>query len=666
MLEQKEAQNCIWCNGADFPELRKLPISFFDKAHTCPECMLVFQTEFERTDFGKITGRFSAGCRFRLFINGRFVDDGPVEVGGDYNNVMPPNWWFYDERDLSDYLVQGNNVVAFEVFPAGCTQMDYTTGKGWVFMELLCGSEKRVFPPEKWRCRRNHAFVSMRQYNASIKEEYGDWCDCSPAQDQRLLRLELPALTNEFIPFIDVVFPYSSGNSGVSVTQGAIVVDPGTPVCFYLRFFKEIAAHFCMDIAGGTAAGIELEFQEQMGHRPDTNPVERFCCGERLYHYRSVKMHAFQWVKITVTPTCLQSTEPLQPVTLSAVGAYRRGFPLPSRKPLPAACATFAAIDAQCLDNLELCMHRMHLDSPIHQEGLGCTGDYRIEALMAYEGYGESRLARADLIRTALLLRQKGMLFHITYELSYLMMLYEYWRFTGDTEFLSALFDTVKARVVRFEGFVAGDGLLSNADNYLFIDWKTEGGFTYHHPPASRGTACMTAFFHGALEVCVHMAQALGYFEFADTCRHLMNRIRKAFHDLLWDKERQLFRDGIPFASAVRPSQWLPADDGVTSYTSHSNILALSCGLVQDSGMALALLERVIDDRTLLQPTPYFMHYLFEAVERYHQWDRYGDALFSRWNVFSRKGLQESWYGGDFSHAWGGSPAYWLRYINKV
>ncbi len=665
MIESIYAHNCVWCNEEDFPELQKLPVSFFDKETLCPECMLVFQSELVITDFTNITCRFSGGCRFRLFINGQFVDDGPVEVGGDYNNTTPPNWWFYDERDLSEFFVQGNNLITFEVFPAGFTQMDYTDGKGWIFFELYNCENVIEISAESWRCRRNYSFIDMRQYNAFIAEDDTHWCRCIPVGDKRLMRLDLPPQKNEFIPFEEVVFPHSYNNSEVTVRRNEIVVNPGSPVFFYLRFPEEIAAHFSMEINAGELASIELEFQEQMGICPATNPTEKIISGRKKMRYRSVKMHAFKWVKITVVPTCLQSPDPSIRVKLSNLGAYKRGFPLPLRKELPQSAAKFKAVDTQCLNNLALCMHRMHLDSPIHQEGLGCTGDYRIEALMAYAGYGESRLVRADLLRTALLLRQKGKLFHTSYELSYLMMLYEYWRFTGDKEFLSELYDTVKSRISRFEGFIGENSLLSNADNYLFIDWKVESGFTYHHPPASRGTACMTAFFHQALEVCIAMSEALEDFSYASMCRYLMARIGKAFNELLWDKEKRLFCDGIPFATEVEPNKWLPADDGVISYTSHTNILALSCGLVEDFEMALTLLDRVVNDQTLLQPTPYFMHYLFEAVDRYQQWEKYGDALFSRWNVFASEGLRESWYGGDYSHAWGGSPSYWLRHINE-
>ena len=57
------------------------------------------------------------------------------------------------------------------------------------------------------------------------------------------------------------------------------------------------------------------------------------------------------------------------------------------------------------------------------------------------------------------------------------------------------------------------------------------------------------------------------------------------------------------------------------------------------------------------------MEYLFEAVDRCGEWDRWGDLLFKRWKSFEKNGLREGWLGGDYSHVWGGSPSFWLRVL---
>lgn len=73
--------------GMDLPCFRNTPVSFFDKSVKAEPAMAVFRKVFHLADVPKeLTARFSGDCKYRLWINGQFVDDGPVEIGGDYAN----------------------------------------------------------------------------------------------------------------------------------------------------------------------------------------------------------------------------------------------------------------------------------------------------------------------------------------------------------------------------------------------------------------------------------------------------------------------------------------------------------------------------------------------------------------------------------------------------
>ena len=65
----------------------------------------------------------TADAKYRLFINGRLVSRGPVDIGADFAGGSTHRW-FYDFRDLTPFFTKGKNVIAAEVFrqwPAGCT-----------------------------------------------------------------------------------------------------------------------------------------------------------------------------------------------------------------------------------------------------------------------------------------------------------------------------------------------------------------------------------------------------------------------------------------------------------------------------------------------------------------------------------------------------------------
>jgi hypothetical protein len=57
----------------------------------------------------------TADAKYRLYVNGRLVSRGPVDIGRDYQGGSTHRW-FYDFRELSSYFKPGANVIAAEVF----------------------------------------------------------------------------------------------------------------------------------------------------------------------------------------------------------------------------------------------------------------------------------------------------------------------------------------------------------------------------------------------------------------------------------------------------------------------------------------------------------------------------------------------------------------------
>ena len=57
----------------------------------------------------------TADTHYRLFLNGRLVSRGPVDIGRDYAGGNTHRW-LYDYRELTPFFVKGTNVIAVEVF----------------------------------------------------------------------------------------------------------------------------------------------------------------------------------------------------------------------------------------------------------------------------------------------------------------------------------------------------------------------------------------------------------------------------------------------------------------------------------------------------------------------------------------------------------------------
>ena len=80
------------------------------------------------------------------------------------------------------------------------------------------------------------------------------------------------------------------------------------------------------------------------------------------------------------------------------------------------------------------------------------------------------------------------------------------------------------------------------------------------------------------------------------------------------------------------------------------------------------MLERTLDS-DMQEVQPYFMHYVLEAMEKCGLFEKRGLGILRKWIPLAEecpRGLKEGWiapqadYGFDYSHAWGGTPAWQL------
>jgi hypothetical protein len=61
--------------------------------------------------------------------------------------------------------------------------------------------------------------------------------------------------------------------------------------------------------------------------------------------------------------------------------------------------------------------------------------------------------------------------------------------------------------------------------------------------------------------------------------------------------------------------------------------------------------------RADLNTQPYFMHFVFDALNHSARFEQHAVTQMKRWRIFDdTQTYREMWNGGDYSHAWGGTP----------
>jgi len=603
--------------------------------------VVAFQHDFEAGPEDTETWmRISADRKYRLFINGTLAARGPAEPGGDIDLEKPVNWWFFDSVDISSLVKPGLNRICVEVCLFTNIYSDFSCGHGGLILEassLRHGEWRQLLATDaSWPCSIQRAFVAPNRYDARLEDAQG-WETSVLVADSSIWHLipsTLPQMMEHEI-------------EAKACPGDVLVADGATATVDFGRVF---AGFMTLDLEAPAGAELKIEYAEA----PDSEGFHRtefYVSKGGRQRFRAFNLASIRILAFSATGGAFKLRRPR---------AVFSSYPLAWR-------GSFSCSDAE-LDKFwefgrhatQICMQAFHLDSPLHQEPSGDTGDYLIEADVNYICFGETALAAADIDRTARLLRQRGFrMFHTSYSLFWTIMLQELYMRTGDLELLRRHKPEVEGLIEKFLSWRGSNGLVTECPSFMFMDFLSLDGFELHHPPCVIGQGYMSAFLHWAMRAALFMANELGEDAWAGRLDRASAELRDAFKKALWNPSRQLFRDGIPFVrKAPTGGLFMPADRVIETFTRHTNIAAVVAGIVSGAE-ARGLMRRVMDDPSLMEPQPFFHQFTFRALEMTGLFQDYGFPLLKSWGRMLSGDMttwRETWHWGDLSHAAASSP----------
>lgn len=586
--------------------------------------------------------RFSGDTEFDLWLNDAFLATGPVCVGGDFvfNDICRSQHYatemeVFPDSDTLDFYAR------VKLMPVLINE--YSKGHGGFMLTAHLTFEDDtlavVTTDRTWNARRNRQYEAPFRFDGTIvPDEYGAaeeiqnlwYPDTSP----------IPLRTEELL--------YPNGG-------GVIVIPAKTKKEVRLEYDKVYGAFLALAVK---TAGL-LKVSVKCFELEVINSEEEFIFNTDT-EYRGLQMHSVGGYRVIADNQSDQDA-------VITIGAIACCYPAPE-------CALTETSDKElnkvlelCTQVLKYCRQTIHLDSPKHSEPLACTGDYYIEMLMTAFSFGDMRLAEFDVRRTAELLRyHDGRLFHTTYSLIWVMMLYDTYMYTGNRKLLEDCVDAMLYLFQRFDRYMGDNGLIEHPTDYLFVDWLDVDGYTLHHPPKNLGQSCLNMFYYGALVHAGKIYTELSISAMAEECNRKAQALKEAINRLLYSEEKGMYCEGLAtLTPETELNCSLPQSNGKIYYRKHANILA-TCYGVCDEDQAKDILHKVMTDETLGGCQPYFMHFLLEAIYKNGLREEYTLALMEEWKksvAECPKGLQEGFilpenYTFDLSHAWGGTPLY--------
>ncbi len=638
----QHTENWIWLPETKYPHNQTTVYSGFLKKTATNYTVAEFAKSY--TFSTKVTSaaiRFSGDTLFQFFCNDNIIATGPACVGGDFiNNDTPRNSFYSFETTIYPNKSTLDFFARVQMMPYH--MCDYSQGHGGFMMSAILtfedGRKESICTDSSWLVRKNGAYIAPKVFDGRIAPDAFTQAESTPniwntttapipVREEQPLSIEISLLPNEEKTIVWELDKIWGGFLQVQTqAQG------------------EVSLQIMCRESDEKALPDELYFVGNQTYRG-------FC----MHSAGSIEIHAIN-----------HATSPAQ----ANVCFIKTHYPVSEEATTTTSDAALNLVLETCKHTLKICRQTHHLDSTSHCEPTACPGDYYIESLMTPFSFGDMRLAEFDLKRIAIMLqRENGRMFHTTYSLIWVKMLYDVYMFTGNTDLLQQCENALNILLKRFEAYVGDNGIIDDPPNYMFVDWIYVDGFTLHHPPAALGQSCMNMFYFGALDCAEKIYRILGAEQNAQCCLKQKEALRHAINRHLFDLEKGCYFEGLNIPNKPEHRNgWLPDNTQKQYYLKHSNILACYFGICDDE-TGKNLIHRIMTEEIEGDCQPYFLHYLLEAVYRLGLREKYTLQICNRWKESVQqcsKGLVEGFvppepgYHFDHSHAWGGTPLYSL------
>ena len=589
--------------------------------------------------------RFSGDTAFQLYCNDSVVATGPACVGGDFigNETRRENFYAFETtiKPDSDVLEIFARVKMMPV-----QICEYSKGRGGFMLSGILtfadGTKKHIFTDDSWLVRQNKAFNSCDSYDGRILPDKYVNAEC------------IENIWNT----ITAPIPVRIENE-IYCDNGKFAVSPYEARKVIITFNKIWAGFIQVEVKAKGEVFVSLSCRE-LEEEPSRKESLIFNNNDE---YRSFYMSSAGSIVVEVKNESDFNAE----IDVSFVSTH---YPVSNEATTVTSDDELNLVLETCKHTLKICRQTHHLDSPKHCEPMACTGDYYIETLMTLFSFGDMRLAEFDLLRTAVMLeRENGRMFHTTYSLIWVKMLYDVYMATGNIELLKKCEKALQLLLKRFKTYIGANGLIETPPDYMFVDWIYIDDISMHHPPKALGQTCLNMFYFGALDTAEKIFRELSLNEFSVDCATQKENLRKAININLFDAQKGVYFMGLntPTEESLI-GEWMPQNTDKRYYMKHANILAAYFG-VCDEATSRTLIRKILSDEIEGDCQPYFLHYLLEAVCNLGLREEYTVQICERWKKPVKecsKGLVEGFvapeptYSFDHSHAWGGTPLYSL------
>lgn len=627
----------------------------------------------------------SADSRYRLFVNGQYVTDGP--------QISDLRHYRFESLEIAALLSAGANTLAVEVWNLGEEAPVYQMGKRlalivqgndssssmvntdktWKYQPepnitpihfgpgdpnlfyhyyaagpadkvaagVLWNWEKAGFDDSRWKTT-----TQLQRGTPFLKSEYGD-------AQWELMPRSIPLMEHTYQNFA-AVRKTSAGLQPMRLTSNLTFTIPANTTASILLDQGEMTTAFPEIVASkGKGSEIKVTYAESIyddpknkGHRDSVKAAIHgiydlfYPDGGLDRKFTTLSYRAFRYVQLDVKAGAEQ-------LIVQKIGSWFTGYPFKKVAFFKSNDPDLERIFDIGWQTERLCSYETYMDCP-YWERLQYIGDTRIQALVSYYVSGDDRLARNAISQFEWSLQYDGLTgsrypsslpqFIPNYSLVWVLMVHDYMMYRDDPEFVRSFLPGINKVLEHFKRYLATDNMMQLQPYWDFLDhsYNTKKVFEASH---FKKLTTNSLFYAYTLS---RAADIFGYFndskaqEYAVLSQHIKDSVKKQ----CWDAGSEMYAD--------TPDK--------NSFSMHSNILAILCGMLPREEQE-KLLKRIVSNKGITQTTLYFDFYLGRAMSQAGAGGLYYDQL-SKWKDLLKLGLTTFPEGVSRSdcHAWSASP----------
>lgn len=634
----------------------------------------------------------SADNRYRFFVNGTHVCDGPAR--GDLLH------WRFDTINIAEYLRSGENVLSAVVWNFGeyapVAQMSYETA----FILQGNGETEQVANTNaSWKVFKNEAYIAPTERlpetvvgpaDQVIGERYPFGWEESGFDDHRwstpkltgpgmlfgtfgywermLVPRSIPFMENKVQRLLRVVRA-----RGITVNDlflkgdSPVHIPPGKKVHILLDQTHETNAYFELSVSEGKDSVVRIGYAEALvddhGEKGNRNEVE----GKKLLSaywdeflpdggnnriFSTLWFRCYRYVALEI-----ETRE--SPLVINDVRGYYTAYPFEEKATFNSNDPVLKKIWDVSWRTARLCAGETYFDCPYYEQ-LQYVGDTRIQALISLYVSGDDRLMRnaIDQFNDSFLSIGLTQSRYPTeqpqvippYSLFWIVMLHDFYMHRDDLKFLKK-FQTGAANILHwYREKLNSEGLLGPMDWWNFVDWsfgpwrpdRPSGGV----PPGGieGGSSIISLQYVYALQKGAELFKVFGDNHQFEECKRLADKIAQSVFRQCWSESRQLLAD--------MPNK--------KTFSQHANIMAVLAGMFDEQRERQVLMNS-LKGGGLTEATFYFKFYLFRAMNKAGLGNQYIQQL-KPWKEMLDLGLTTFAETPEPSrsdcHAWSAHPAY--------